>query len=207
MLSPAGVARPAEDFKERVATMPISFRMAFSMWERGYSPFALVRWGPGRWLLNRYVSRRTFQHTWGSPEQYAEYMYQNHVAGNESWGAHAHHTLLMPGAHARKPIFDRMCGLDSRVRVAFVYGTSDWMDSGAAEDVRDQLPGMKRRVDVCRISGAGHNVPLDNPLGVVDAIIGSAHAGMLDGRTIGAEAMRKDRAWLAELQPVQPKAA
>lgn len=201
LLSPAGVGRPTDDIQGRIATMPLFFRLAFSMWERGYSPMTLVRWGPGRWLVNRYVNRRTFEHTWSNADQYAEYMFQNHVAGNESWGAHVHHTLLKPGAQARAPLFDRIGSLDERVRVAFAYGTSDWMDRGAAEELRDQLPGMKRRVDVCHIAGAGHNVPLDNPLGVVDAIVASADAGMVDGRTVGQEAMRRDKAWLAERQP------
>jgi len=206
LISPAGVGRPSEGFAERVADMPAFFRVAFSLWDRGFSPLSLVRWGPGRWLVNRYVSRRTFEHTWSNAEQYAEYMYRNHTAGNASWGGHAHHTLLMPGAYARSPIYDRIGALD--MRVTFVYGTSDWMDNGAAEDVRDGLPGMKRRVEVCHVAGAGHNVPLDNPLGVVDAILSSGHAGMLDGRTVGGDAMRKERAWLAErLQPEEAKFA
>ena len=30
---------------------------------------------------------------------------------------------------------------------------------------------------VCRVAGAGHNVPLDNPLGLVDAILASTNPG------------------------------
>jgi len=37
-------------------------------------------------------------------------------------------------------------------------------------------------------------VPLDNPLGVVDAILASSHAGMCDGQTFGASHIRTDEA-------------
>ena len=53
---------------------------------------------------------------------------------------------------------------------------------------------------VCRVAGAGHNVPLDNPLGVVDAILASAKPGALDGRLFGQEALHQDAAWRATLQ-------
>jgi len=59
-------------------------------------------------------------------------MYCNHVAGEGSWGASVHTTLLMPGAYARSPLCERFEGMDwarGPSGVAFVYGdTNDWMD-------------------------------------------------------------------------------
>ncbi len=43
-------------------------------------------------------------------------------------------------------------------------------------------------------------MPLDNPLGLVDAILASATPRELDGRVFGQEALRQDAAWQAALQ-------
>ena len=125
-------------------------------------------WGPGRWLVNSYCRRRLGTGaTWSHPELYAEYMYCNHVAGEGSWGASVHTTLLMPGAYARSPLCERFEGMDwarGPSGVAFVYGdTNDWMERGAAEAVRDGVRGMQERVAVCRVAGAGLNPTLIQP--------------------------------------------
>ena len=77
-----------------------------------------------------------------------------------------HTTLLMPGAYARRPLCDRFQGMDwarGPSGVAFVYGdTNDWMERSAAEAVRDGVHGMKQRVAVCRVAGAGLS-PNPNP--------------------------------------------
>ena len=75
-----------------------------------------------------------------------------------------HTTLLMPGAYARRPLCDRFLGMDwarGPSGVAFVYGdANDWMERSAAEAVRDGVHGMKQRVAVCRVAGAGLNPTL-----------------------------------------------
>jgi cardiolipin-specific phospholipase len=63
LISPAGVPRPPKDFDPKGnRDKPLLFQLAFSLWERGYSPLSMVRtgagWGPGRWLVNSYVRRR-----------------------------------------------------------------------------------------------------------------------------------------------------
>lgn len=203
LLSPAGVPRPPPDFEERVKDAPFIFRTAFNMWNKGYSPLSFVKagagWGPGRLLVNGYVYRRIPERSWIDHKLYADYMYLNHIAGETSWGGHAHATLLQPGAFARSPIANRIGGIAwaprGPSRVCMIYGTRDWMDPTAAEAMRDGVGGLKGRVEVCRVASAGHNVPLDNPLGVVDAICASNHAGMCDGVTFGAAHIRADEAW------------
>ena len=76
----------------------------------------------------------------------------------------------MPGAYARRPLCDRFLGMDwarGPSGVAFVYGdANDWMERSAAEAVRDGVHGMKQRVAVCRVAGAGLNptlTPTPNP--------------------------------------------
>jgi len=101
LISPAGVPRAPKDFDPKGnRDKPLLFQLAFSLWERGYSPLSMVRtgagWGPGRWLVNSYVRRRLGTGaTWSHPELYADYMYCNHVAGEGSWGASVHTTLLI----------------------------------------------------------------------------------------------------------------
>ena len=101
LISPAGVPRPPKDFDPKGnRDKPLLFQLAFSLWERGYSPLSMVRtgagWGPGRWLVNSYVRRRLGTGaTWSHPELYADYMYCNHVAGEGSWGAAVHTTLTL----------------------------------------------------------------------------------------------------------------
>jgi len=43
-------------------------------------------------------------------------------------------------------------------------------------------------------------VPLDNPLGLVEAILASATPAELDGRVFGQEALRQDAAWQVALE-------
>lgn len=113
LISPAGVPRAPKDFDPKGnRDKPLLFQLAFSLWERGYSPLSMVRtgagWGPGRWLVNSYVRRRLGTGaTWSHPELYADYMYCNHVAGEGSWGASVHTTLLIA-------LFDRECRRRSR---------------------------------------------------------------------------------------------
>jgi len=49
-------------------------------------------------------------------------------------------------------------------------------------------------------------VPLDNPLGLVDAILASATPRALDGRVFGRQALRQDAAWQAAVQRGAPAA-
>ena len=45
-------------------------------------------------------------------------------------------------------------------------------------------------------------MPLDNPLGLVEALLASATPAELDGRVFGQEALRQDAAWQVALQEV-----
>jgi len=225
LLSPAGVPRPPEDLAARYKDWPAIYRFAIALWARGFGPLGLVKagegWGPGRWLINRYAQRRMSGRTWSNTAQYAQYMYLNHVAGDGSWGAAAHATLLLPGANAahgcsRAPICDRIASLDwvrGPTSVVFVFGKRDWMDGGAAQAIRDSHPELKGKIQVCHVSGAGHNLPTDNPLGVVEAIVASgcvkrsdakrqrgAGHRTVDGAVFGKTAANAERAWRTELQ-------
>ena len=43
-------------------------------------------------------------------------------------------------------------------------------------------------------------MPLDNPLGLVEALLASATPAELDGRVFGQEALRQDAAWQVALE-------
>jgi len=164
LISPAGVPHKPDDFAEKVKDRPWFFRMAGSLWESGHSPFTYIKYGPGRFLLGKYVSRRFTDEAWIPKPEVLEYTYHNWTQGEQSAGGHMHATLLEPGAFARKPLCDRIPSIP--VQVDFIYGTTDWMDYKAALALRADPSNHS----VMRVNRAGHNVMVDNPMGMVEAI-------------------------------------
>ena len=201
LVSPVGLPHGVPLTKERKASLPFLFRTAVGLWEDGWSPFTLVRWGPGNWLMNGYVNRRMAPGggSWRAQEAMAEYFVANLCHGHESWGGSAHATLLLPGAYARSPLCERIPKLDfGRVgRLSFIYGgDGDWMSAShakrlqAATTEHAALP-----IEVATVAGAGHNLMVDNPIGFVEAVMASGAPGparQFDGKRFGEAALRLD---------------
>lgn len=160
---------PPEGLQERQAKLPFLWRMAMGAWSKGWGPFSLVRYGPGLTLLRKYVGRRFGEYAWTAPAKpaLAEYLCANMRHGEESWGGVAHALLLVPGAYPRSPLSERVPklgrggGAGSVRYVSFIYGTHDWMTYTHAEELRDRAAGEDGPVvEVCRVAGAGHNIPV-----------------------------------------------
>jgi len=125
-------------------------------WDANVSPFSLVRFaGPlGPSLVSGWTSRR-FNHL-PEPERATLHTYAYSLFRQKGSGEYALPYLLAPGAHARRPVIQRIrdvgrqvirpaaggapalreCGLP----IVFMYGEHDWMDvaGGLAAEVRIQ---------------------------------------------------------------------
>jgi pimeloyl-ACP methyl ester carboxylesterase len=185
LISPAGVPHKPEDFEEKVKDKPWFFRMAGSAWGSGHSPFTYCKYGPGRFLLGKYVKGRFTDEAWIPKPEVLEYTYHNWTQGEQSAGGHMHATLLEPGAFGRKPLCDRIPNM--QVPIDFIYGTTDWMDYRAALKIRSDSNHSVMHVD-----RAGHNVMVDNPMGMSEAIQACLegtprHGAYFSGSSFGVE--------------------
>eukprot|EP00658_Telonema_sp_P-2_P079261 TRINITY_DN7606_c0_g2_i3.p1 TRINITY_DN7606_c0_g2~~TRINITY_DN7606_c0_g2_i3.p1 ORF type:complete len:156 (-),score=25.13 TRINITY_DN7606_c0_g2_i3:363-830(-) len=115
-------------------------------------------------MLGKYVNGRFRDQPYIAKPELIEYLYQNWTEGDLSGGGRMHATLLEPGAFARKPLCDRIPLIP--VRTDFIYGTTDWMDFTCALALS---PGEYDHA-VMRVKDAGHNVMVDNPMGLVEAM-------------------------------------
>jgi len=137
------------------------------LWENNFSPFMFVRIpmvGPkfaSGWTTRRFAQLPT-------EEEYTAlswYAYQ--IFRLPGSGEYALTYLLAPGAYARRPLMERVRGLQKDgvlKRVVWIYGSLDWMDSEAGEEASERLSG-RIKSDVVVVGQAGHNVHLDNPEG------------------------------------------
>lgn len=154
------------------------------LWEQNYSPFGILRTSQffGPWLMSRYTTRR-----FGAlPEEElkALHAYCQGVFLAKGSGEYCLAHLLLPGAWARVPIYDRVDALcdpsspTARLPISFIYGEHDWMDAKSGYDVVKKLRALgndQGRAMV--VSHAGHHVYLDNPR-AFDRLL----ARILDGR-------------------------
>merc|ERR1712159_279955 len=96
-----------------------------------------------------------------------------------------HSTLLEPGAFARRPLCNRIPSV--RAKMDFIYGKTDWMDYRNALSLR---PGFAAH-QVMRVQNAGHNVMVDNPMGMVEAIEaslrGEGHGSLFEGQSFDSQ--------------------
>ncbi|KAI0742130.1 alpha/beta-hydrolase [Irpex lacteus] len=145
-------------------------RLITHLWEEGWSPFQLVRtmgvWAP--MMVGKYSSRRFIG--LGMEDTNAMHEYILNITLAKGSGEYCISHLLAPGAHARRPMVDRIH--DVKVPVTFVYGDQDWMDpaGGTASIERLRQAGNgKGRMYI--IPHAGHHVYLDNPKAMNDLLI------------------------------------
>lgn len=129
LLSPAGVCAEPTDYREKLRRAPWRLRLVFSLWERGWSPFTLIRS-----LSRRRAQRLCLQiaRRWCGPkeaidpEALGEYLYHGWTTGRDSAG-HMLGALLKPGAWGKRPLEERLLKLEVP-RIELIYGERDWMD-------------------------------------------------------------------------------
>lgn len=135
------------------------------LWEANFSPFMFVRIPfVGAKFASGWTTRRFSQLPPGEQETLSQYAYQ--IFRLRGSGEFALAYLLAPGAYARRPLMQRVKGLqgDSVLkRVTWIYGSYDWMDVDAGREAADLLMDLESEVHV--VDRAGHNVHLDNPDG------------------------------------------
>ena len=51
LVSPVGVPKATPMSKEKLDALPVAFKVLRRLWAGGWSPFTVVRWGPGHWLV------------------------------------------------------------------------------------------------------------------------------------------------------------
>ncbi|KAI0688557.1 alpha/beta-hydrolase [Cytidiella melzeri] len=158
------------DQKEERQKESRSRKLVTYLWEEGWSPFQLVRtaglWAP--LLVGRYSSRRFIGLDMEDTKAMHEYILNITLAKGSGEYCISH--ILAPGAHARRPLVDRIH--EVKVPVTFVYGDQDWMDpdGGAASVENLRLAGNgKGRMYI--VPHAGHHVYLDNPKAMNDLLI------------------------------------
>ncbi|PIL36842.1 hypothetical protein GSI_00532 [Ganoderma sinense ZZ0214-1] len=140
------------------------------LWEQGWSPFQVVRstvfWGP--MLIGKYSSRRFIG--LGDEDTRAMHDYIMNITLAKGSGEYCISHLLAPGAHARRPLVDRVAGL--KIPVTFVYGDHDWMDpEGGKESVERLRQAGNGFGRMYMIPHAGHHVYLDNPKAMNDLLV------------------------------------
>ncbi|EKD00988.1 hypothetical protein A1Q2_04675 [Trichosporon asahii var. asahii CBS 8904] len=140
----------------------IATRSILWAWERGLSPFSLMRslgpWGP--LLVGKYTMRRFSAQDPDDIRALHAYIYG--VTAMRGSGEYCISHLLAPGAYARMPLVERIAGLS--VPVTFAYGDNDWMDVKGGNDAQERLrEAGNADVHVKVVSGAGHHLYLDNP--------------------------------------------
>ncbi|KAI9597197.1 Alpha/Beta hydrolase protein [Syncephalis fuscata] len=129
-----------------------------TMWDRNFTPQWFVRaMGPfGPRLVSTYVQNR-MAHL--SEEDRADLQaYTYHISSAPGSGEYSLAAVLAPGAHARRPLKDRLPNIC--MPTTFIYGDKDWMDYRHA--VRAQ-PHMKVETEVVRIPNGGHHMYMENP--------------------------------------------
>ena len=141
-------------------------RWATLLWEANFSPFMFVRLpivGPkvaSAWTTRRFRELPTPE----EQETLSQYAYQ--IFRQRGSGEYALAYLLAPGAYARRPLIERVKGLQNDTvlkKVTWLYGSYDWMDVDAGREASERLGDIE--TDVIVVDRAGHNVHLDNPDG------------------------------------------
>ncbi|KAI0347477.1 alpha/beta-hydrolase [Trametopsis cervina] len=140
------------------------------LWEEGWSPFQVVRtaglWAP--MLVGKYSSRRFIGLSMDDTKAMHEYILNITLAKGSGEYCISH--LLAPGAHARRPIVDRIH--EVKVPVTFVYGDQDWMDpEGGSESVEKMRQAGNSEGKMYIVPHSGHHVYLDNPKAMNDLLI------------------------------------
>ncbi|KAF7981590.1 hypothetical protein HWV62_32638 [Athelia sp. TMB] len=161
-------AEQAEERREQSRTR----KLLMYLWEEGWSPFQVVRsslfFGP--LVVGKYSTRRFSGLSAEETRDMHDYIL--HITLAKGSGEYCISHILAPGAHARRPLVDRVGALPSWMPVTFVYGDHDWMDpqggERAVENLRLAGNGQGRMYIV---PNAGHHVYLDNVKATNDLLV------------------------------------
>lgn len=152
-------------------------RALFALWDAGFTPQMIVR-GFGARLGRRVASAMIAPRLVTPPASslraaIAEYFYQ--ITAAPCSGELSLCALLHSGAHARRPLVDRLHEL--RIPATFLYGDRDWMGAEHAQRARDR---MRVPTELKIVPDAGHHLYFDNAqffnTAVVDACDEAARA-------------------------------
>ncbi|KAI1386725.1 alpha/beta-hydrolase [Hypoxylon trugodes] len=132
------------------------------LWDANVSPFSLVRMaGPlGPRVVSGWTSRR-FNHL-GPEEKQTLHDYAYSIFKQRGSGEYALPYLLAPGAHARRPIVNRIHRVGRQVitpatetapavketgfPIVFMYGENDWMDVAGGLAAEEKLKQVRAKV-------------------------------------------------------------
>lgn len=177
LASPVGVPKAPREKLTRIAGSRMrraAFRALFTLWERGWTPQVLVRFGGavlGRSVAAWMITRRFPAQDEAVQQAFVEYFYE--ISCATASGEYSLSTVLESGAYARRPLCDRLS--DVSVPVAFLYGDRDWMSSDAAAEA---AKGMKVKHWVRTVKGAGHNLYYDNAEEFNRVVIEACHQSL-----------------------------
>jgi cardiolipin-specific phospholipase len=133
-------------------------RLLIYLWERGWSPFQLLRstlfWSP--LLIGKYTSRRFPSLTPSEIRDMHEYL--TNITLSKGSGEYCISHILAPWAWAHMPLVDRIAMLPREMPVTFVYGDQDWMDPvGGFESVEKLRQAGNPNGKMYIITDAGHH--------------------------------------------------
>lgn len=159
LVSPVGVPEGPQQVGVRGMGRVVRGLVGY-LWRRGFTPQSVLRRlpvGMARGAVQRYVEARF---TEGIAEVEKELMveYFLRVSKAKGEGEKALGGLLKPGVWAKVPLEGRIEALEGTV--SFVYGERDWMDWRVGKRIVER---MGERAWLDRVSGADHNVFVDNP--------------------------------------------
>ncbi|CAE8643961.1 unnamed protein product, partial [Polarella glacialis] len=213
LVSPAGVPKEPEDFRQKILQASWKIRLMLRLWGRGWTPHLGLQCLPkrigyriavncaGRWTQR---SEDDTCEVGMDKDALADYIYFGWSEGAASsemiLGA-----ILHPGAWAKRPLCDRLPKI--RVpRIEMIYGDRDWMDARHGNAVAEQCQASTTtatattptetvrtpRIWVQLLTSAGHYGHLENVSGFVQALTQA-----LGERDVGDEKARRS----AELPP------
>mmetsp|Transcript_11475 Transcript_11475/g.29344 ORF Transcript_11475/g.29344 Transcript_11475/m.29344 type:complete len:423 (-) Transcript_11475:166-1434(-) len=200
----AGVPDKPVDLEDRLRRRyPWAAPVAINIWNKGISPFNIMRWGPGNAFFSRYARRWEGLPWLPEIDRLKDYLHANWTQHEVSAGGYAHYTLLSFAAYARDPLFHRIPKIRLDKPVRMIYGEGDWMNPGHADELRDSLTSDgdslggavsdgSVAVEVARVQHGGHNVVVENPTGTIQAVVDA-----LVGRSVD----RKVYAGLVQHEP------
>ena len=182
LVSPACVGPPdLAALAARRAAQPwptrLLLRAAAALWEADVTPMSLVRLlGPlGPAAARAAVRRRAGRAPAGSllrshTALLAEYEYHN-WAGDCS-GELAVNGYMAPFGYARRPLLGRLTAAAVPAPLTLVYGGErDWMDAAAGEGLAAEVRAGGGRAAVRRVPAAGHQIMMDDPAGLLAAVL------------------------------------
>jgi pimeloyl-ACP methyl ester carboxylesterase len=172
LLSPVGYTPKTEGYSFNKGLMKFSwgFRMVAKtlnyLWQKNITPASVLRLaGP---FSNRCVKAYCRRRLRNVPDEelLAIENYLEMINLLEGSGEYALVKILETGAWARRPMCYRLEGL--AMPMSFLFGEHDWMSARGAKILLE----AGCQVNILTVEGAGHQLFLENPEGVVELVLG-----------------------------------